>query len=87
MRAIVGPVEIKGLGAGKLSLGSLYEGDLGFGSLDGLLFASEDYKTAIVVTTRSLFMRWLRAHKLRRRRRCRRSRRRLSTSRRSTSGR
>jgi hypothetical protein len=63
MRAIVGPVEIKGLGAGKLSLGSLYEGDLGFGSLDGLLFASEDYKTAIVVTTRSLFMRWLRAHK------------------------
>jgi hypothetical protein len=63
MRAIVGPVEIKGLGAGKLSLGSLYPGDLGFGSLDGLMFASEDYKTAIVVTTRSLFMRWLGAHK------------------------
>ena len=63
MRAIVGPVEIKGLGAGKLSLGSLYPGDLGFGSLDGLMFNSEDYKTAIVVTTRSLFMRWLRAHK------------------------
>ena len=63
MRAIVGPVEIKGLGPGKLSLGSLYQGDLGFGSLDGLMFTSEDYKTAIVVTTRSLFMRWLRAHK------------------------
>jgi len=63
VRAILGPVEIKGLGTGKLSLGSLYAGDLGFGSLDGLMFASEDYKTEIVVTTRSLFMRWLRAHK------------------------
>ncbi len=63
MHAIVGPAEIKGLGAGKLSLGSLYEGDMGFGTLDGLMFASEDYKTAVVVTTRSLLMRWLRAHK------------------------
>ena len=36
MRVIVGPVEIAGLGPGKLSLGSLYTGDLGFGSLDGL---------------------------------------------------
>jgi hypothetical protein len=63
MRAIVGPVEIKGLGEGELSLGSLYEGDIGFGTLDGLMFASEDYKTAIVVTTRSLFMRWLRGHR------------------------
>jgi hypothetical protein len=63
MRAIIGPVEINGLGPGKLSLGSLYEGDIGFGTLDGLMFNSEDYKTAIVVTTRSLFMRWLRAHK------------------------
>jgi hypothetical protein len=63
MRAILGPVEIKGLGPSKLNLGSLYEGDMGFGTLDGLTFTSEDYKTAIVVTTRSLFMRWLRAHK------------------------
>ena len=63
MRAIIGPVAIKGLGVGRLGLGSLYQGDIGFGSLDGLLFASEDYKTSIVVTTRSLLMRWLRARK------------------------
>src|SRR5947209_7865895 len=38
MRAIVGPVAIEGLGAGRLSLGSLYPGDIGFGTLDGILF-------------------------------------------------
>jgi hypothetical protein len=42
MRAIVGPVEIAGLGESKLNLGSLYTGDMGFGTLDGLLFHSQD---------------------------------------------
>ena len=63
MQAIIGTIEIKGLGAGKLNLGSLFEGDLGYGSLDGLLFSSEDYKTKIAVTTRPLLTRWLRAHR------------------------
>jgi hypothetical protein len=63
MRAIVGPVEIAGLPESKLNLGSLYTGDMGFGTLDGLLFHSPDYKTSIVVTTRTLFLRWLRAHR------------------------
>jgi hypothetical protein len=63
MRAIVGPVEIAGLGESKLNLGSLYTGDMGFGTLDGLLFHSQDYKTSIVVTTRTLLLRWLRAHR------------------------
>jgi hypothetical protein len=63
MRAIVGPVEIAGLPESKLNLGSLYTGDMGFGTLDGLLFHSADYKTSIVVTTRTLFLRWLRGHR------------------------
>src|SRR6478609_4556659 len=63
MRAILGPVEIAGLPESKLNLGSLYTGDMGFGTLDGLLFHSPDYKTSIVVTTRTLFLRWLRAHR------------------------
>jgi hypothetical protein len=63
MRAILGPIEIAGLPESKLNLGSLYTGDMGFGTLDGLLFHSADYKTAIVVTTRTLFLRWLRAHR------------------------
>jgi hypothetical protein len=63
MRAIVGPVEIAGLPESKLNLGSLYTGDMGFGTLDGLLFHSPDTKTSIVVTTRTLFLRWLDAHR------------------------
>ena len=63
MRAIVGPVEIAGLGESKLNLGSLYTGDMGFGTLDGILFHSPDWKTSIVVTTRTLFLRWMRGHK------------------------
>lgn len=63
MRAILGPVEIAGLPESKLNLGSLYTGDMGFGTLDGLLFHSPDYKTSIVVTTRTLFLRWLRGHR------------------------
>jgi len=63
MRAVVGPVEIAGLPESKLNLGSLYTGDMGFGTLDGLLLHSPDYKTSIVVTTRTLFLRWLRAHR------------------------
>jgi len=63
MRAILGPIEIAGLPESKLNLGSIYTGDMGFGTLDGMLFHSPDYKTSIVVTTRTLFLRWLRAHR------------------------
>jgi len=64
MRPIVGPVAIKGLPAeGKSSLDSLFDGDMGFGLLDGMIYSSADEKTHVIVTTDRLFDRWLRAHK------------------------
>jgi len=63
LRQIVGPVQIKGFaGDGKISLGALDSGDEGFGLLDGLVYASADEKTRVLVTTTSLFDKWLAAH-------------------------
>jgi hypothetical protein len=62
LRAIVGPVSIKGFtGTGKINLESLIEGYEDFGKLDGLVFAGPDDKTQLVVTT-GLLDRWLKAH-------------------------
>ena len=64
MRPIVGPIVIKDLSAeGKNNLNSLFEGDLGFGLLDGLNYSSADDKTLVIVTTEQLFGHWLREHK------------------------
>ena len=64
MRAIVGPVAIKGLTApATINLSTLFPSDMGFGVLDGMLYASADDKTRIIVTTAPIFESWLRAHK------------------------
>jgi hypothetical protein len=64
MRVIVGPVAIKGLQErGTLNLDTLIEGDESFGVLDGLIYASADDKTHVIVTTDNLFQRWLIQHK------------------------
>ncbi len=64
MRPIVGPVAIAGFPSdGKTNLDSLYDGDFGFGLIDGLIFSSADDKTHIVVTTEPLFAHWLGEHK------------------------
>ena len=64
MRAIVGPVGIRGLKEeGTLNLDTLIEGDEGFGVLDGLIYSSADNKTSVIVTTDGLFHRWLVQHK------------------------
>ena len=64
LRGIVGRSRIAGFPAeGKLNLDSLAEGFYGFGLLDGLLYASSNDATRIVVTTRELLDRWLAAHK------------------------
>ena len=64
MRAIVGPVTIKGMtGAPKINLDTLYEGDEGFGILDGMVYGGLDAKTRVIVTTDSVFRHWLREHK------------------------
>jgi len=60
LQAVVGTVAIRGLPATPANnLETLSPGDQGFGTLDGLLFASNDGKTSVIVTTRSLFDRWL----------------------------
>ena len=60
MRAIIGPVAIKGLeGEGEINLESLYEGDEGFGVLDGLVYGPVDGKTRVLVTTDGLLAHWL----------------------------
>jgi hypothetical protein len=64
MRAIIGPVTIKGLStSGTLNLSTLVSSDQGFGTLDGLVFASADDKTRVIVTTESIFAAWLKAHR------------------------
>jgi len=64
MRAIVGPVAIKGMdGKAALNLDTLIEGDEDFGLLDGMVYGGLDAKTRVVVTTGSLLRRWLNQHK------------------------
>ena len=80
LRVILGPLDYAGFGPGKLNLDSLYEGDEGYGTLDGLRFDANvgdtgepagskpdgtyvEPKAHIIVTTQTMFARWLRAHK------------------------
>jgi hypothetical protein len=60
MRAILGPVAIKGLeGEGAINLDTLIEGDEDF----GMVYGPIDAKTRVIVTTDGLFRRWLHQHK------------------------
>ncbi len=64
MRAIVGPVTIKGLdGKGAINLDTLNDGDEDFGLLDGMVYGGADAKTRVIVTTGGLLQRWLQQHK------------------------
>jgi hypothetical protein len=70
LRRIIGPTTLPGFPAeGKIHLDTLSSEDEGFGLLDGLAYAIPlddkgiDEKVSVVVTTRSLFEAWLRAHK------------------------
>jgi hypothetical protein len=65
MRAIVGPVVIKGMedDKGATNLDTLFEGDEGFGLLDGMIYGAPDARTRVIVTTDTMFAIWLREHK------------------------
>jgi hypothetical protein len=57
---VVGKVAIKGYGAkGRLNLDTLFPSDVGFGMLDGLVFATADGKATVLATTDGLLNRWL----------------------------
>jgi hypothetical protein len=61
MQAVIGASGVKGAPAqGKLNLDSLITGDMGFGLLDGIVFKLRG-ETQVLVTTRSLLTRWLKA--------------------------
>ena len=63
---IVGPSApaLPGLpAAGRLNNDTLTKGDMGFGLLDGLRYATEDHGTMVIVTTDGLFRTWLREHR------------------------
>jgi hypothetical protein len=62
LHAIVGPVTIAGFGSPKSNLDTLIS-EMDFGLLDGLVVASPDGKSRVIVTTEPLFMSWLRGHK------------------------
>jgi hypothetical protein len=63
LRRIIGPVRINGFpGDGKINLDALDQDDEGFGLLDGLAYAGADEKARVLVTTASLFDKWLAAH-------------------------
>jgi hypothetical protein len=70
LRKFIGPTTLPGFPAeGKIHLDTLSTEDEGFGLLDGLAYAIPlddkgiDEKVSVVVTTRTLFETWLRAHK------------------------
>lgn len=63
LKTIIGPVAVKGLdGPARLNIETLFEGDQGFGTLDGLVFGAVDGPVQVIVTTEGLLQRWLVAH-------------------------
>lgn len=62
LKAMIGPVTVKGLPpAGRINLETLFK-EMGFGRLDGLVFGAPDAAFA-VVTTDGLLEAWLKGHK------------------------
>lgn len=62
LRAIIGVVTVAGFGPAKINLDTLMP-EMGFGQLDGLVVASADAKSSVIVTTVPLLMHWLRGHR------------------------
>jgi hypothetical protein len=62
LRPLVGDVAVAGFASkGKISLETLSKEDVGFSQLDGLVFAGDDGKSTLLVTTKELAQAWLRA--------------------------
>ena len=60
--AMVGPFAVAGYpAAGKITLETLSDSDIGFGQLDGMVHSAGDDGPQVIVTTRGLVDRWLRA--------------------------
>lgn len=60
LQALVGPSNVRGFaGAGAYNVGSLFRGDIEFGTLDGLTFEAKDAQ--LIVTTDGLLERWVKS--------------------------
>jgi len=60
LEAILGPLAFAGFGAApELSPETLLDGDVGSGRLDGLMFASEDWESRLIVTPLPVLEHWL----------------------------
>lgn len=59
IRAVVGSAPPAGFEAGKFNVSTLFGGDMDFGKLDGIVYETDGGDTQMVVTTRSLFAKWL----------------------------
>ena len=57
--AIVGTNAPKGFGPAKSNISTLFTGDMGFGTLDGLVFEADGGHTQMIVTTLPILQRWL----------------------------
>ncbi len=57
--AIVGVTAPKGFGPAKSNISTLFTGDMGFGTLDGVVFEADGGHTQMIVTTLPLLQRWL----------------------------
>jgi len=63
LRSIVGTIDVQGLPkTGEINLDSLFKGDQGFGTLDGLVFTSKQNNTSVVISTVAILERWLKEH-------------------------
>lgn len=57
--AIIGTVAPKGFGPAKSNISTLFTGDMGFGTLDGLVFEADGGHTQMIATTLPILQRWL----------------------------
>lgn len=60
LQALIGPLDMRGFaGEGAYNVGSLFRGDIEFGTLDGLTF--EATESRLIVTTEGLLERWVKS--------------------------
>ncbi|WP_377810297.1 hypothetical protein ABNQ38_31805 [Azospirillum sp. A29] len=63
LKAMVGPVAVRGFPAdGRISLQTLLK-ELGFGMLDGIAYGEADNQRVVVATTEELLRNWLKEHR------------------------
>ncbi len=64
LKTIIGPVTLPGFSPdGAIGLETLFDSDIGFGMLDGLVYGADDSDASVLVTTKGLADAWLVGHR------------------------